>query len=127
MAPAYYETYRGYAIWYDGNIPNYDVRSGGTVIYTTVESGTLADARLYVDNLYLPTSTWLCCPHCGEIEDVWRLGKTGVSEARYGTRVRHADPKRFKCNFCKKTFSSDGGTRREAMGHNSSGRDKVAI
>jgi len=78
-------------------------------------------------SLPVGSRSWLCCPYCGEIEDVWRLGKTGVSEARYGKRIRHADPKRFKCNFCKSTFSSDGATRREAMGYNSSGRDKVAI
>lgn len=70
---------------------------------------------------------WLCCPHCGEIEDVWRLEKTGVPPNRYGSRIRIPDPNRFKCNFCGRTFQSDGATRRECMGFNSSGRDKVAI
>jgi len=85
------------------------------------------DYSIYVTSPTGGLSGWLRCPYCGEIEDVWRLDKTGVSEARYGKRIRRSDPKRFKCNFCKNTFTTDGATRREIMGYNSSGRDKVAI
>ena len=61
--------------------------------------------------------TWLCCPFCDESEDIWRLGSTGVSENRYGSRVRVPDSKLFKCGFCGETFFSDGATRREVMGY----------
>lgn len=76
----------------------------------------------------LPTGQnhWICCPHCGEIEDIWRQGSVGVPPDRYGSRVRIPDSTSFKCGFCGRTFTSDGATRREVMGHNASGRDQVA-
>ena len=70
--------------------------------------------------------TWIRCPHCGEIEDIWRQGEAGVPPSRYGSRIRVPDSTMFKCNFCKRTFSSEGATRREVMGFNVSGRDKTA-
>lgn len=71
--------------------------------------------------------SWICCPYCQEGEDVWRQGSVGVPPSRYGSRIHKPDSKVFKCNFCGKTFVSDGATRREVMGYNVSGRDVVAL
>jgi hypothetical protein len=70
---------------------------------------------------------WICCPYCGEIEDIWRQGKAGVPESRYGSRTRSPDSNTFKCNFCGRMFVSDGASRREVMGYNVSGRDVTAF
>lgn len=77
----------------------------------------------------LPTgqNIWIACPHCGEIEDIWRQGSAGVPPNRYGSRTRVPDSKIFKCKFCGRTFRSDGATRREVMGYNVSGRDVTFI
>jgi len=75
----------------------------------------------------LPQGVWIRCPHCGEIEDVWRLGDVGVPPSRYGSRVRKPDSNLFRCGFCGKQFRSDGATRREVMGYNVSGRDVTAF
>ena len=71
--------------------------------------------------------SWIRCPHCGEIEDIWRQGNVGVPEGRYGSRIRTSDSTLFKCNFCKRSFRSGGVSRREAMGYNASGRDVTAV
>lgn len=71
--------------------------------------------------------TWICCPYCKEIEDIWRQGEVGVPDSRLGSRRRVPDSTRFHCNFCGKYFNSDGATRREVMGYNVSGRDETAV
>ena len=71
--------------------------------------------------------SWVCCPDCGSTEGVWRIGKVGVPPSQYGRRKRTRDSKKFKCRDCNTTFTSGGGTRRENMGYNVSGRDITAI
>ena len=77
----------------------------------------------------LPTGqdTWIRCPGCDEIEDIWRIGKVGVAPKDYGSRKRTRDSTTFRCHFCGITFKSGGATRREVMGFNVSGRDVTGI
>ena len=55
--------------------------------------------------------TWVKCPHCGEIDDLTRLNP--LKKTKNGTIVASD---RIKCGYCKKTFRSKKGTRRENMG-----------
>ena len=71
--------------------------------------------------------TWICCPGCGSIDGPVREGEVGVPPGRLGTRRRTSDSSRFRCTECGTTFHSDGATRREVMGYNVSGRDKVSF
>lgn len=63
----------------------------------------------------LPTElqTWVCCPFCGEIDDLVRLRPLKRTKFN-GSFVNHESP--IKCGYCKKTFYSEKGTRRENMG-----------
>ena len=80
-----------------------------------------------MSSLPIGQNTWICCPYCEEIEDIWRKGKVGVPPSQYGKRSHTRDSTFFKCYFCGSNFNSDGATRREVMGYNVSGRDKVAF
>lgn len=66
----------------------------------------------------LPTELqrWVCCPKCGAIAGLKRLGNVGVPKSRYGKRRRTHDSKRIKCLDCSIIFRSSQQTMWEAFG-----------
>ena len=51
---------------------------------------------------------FVCCPGCGEMMDLTRLGSVGVLKIR--------DSRSIKCGACGKLFHTKGETWKEAHG-----------
>ena len=75
----------------------------------------------------LPDGNWIICPNCNSVDGPYRQGKVGISQGRIGSRERTVDSNQLYCVDCKSYFRSSGATRREVMGFNASGDDKVAV